>query len=43
MFVAGRGLIKVKFGIGRGRKKEDKREYIKKRDTKREARSKTDR
>lgn len=43
MFVAGRGLIKIKIGIGRGRKKEDKREYIKKRDTKREARSKIDR
>lgn len=33
-----RGLVKVKIGIGRGRKKEDKRAYIQKRDAKREAR-----
>ncbi len=33
------GKIKVKIGVGRGRKKEDKREYIKNRDAKREAKS----
>ncbi len=33
------GKIKVKIGIGRGRKKEDKRDYIKKRDANREAKS----
>jgi SsrA-binding protein len=33
-----RGLIKLKLGIGRSRKKIDKREYIKKRDTEREIR-----
>ncbi len=43
MFVTNRGLVKVKLGIGRGRKKEDKREYIKKRDTAREVRKETDR
>lgn len=43
MFVTNRGLIKVKLGVGRGRKKEDKREYIKTRDTKRETRNNTDR
>jgi tmRNA-binding protein len=32
-----KGLVKIKIGIGRGRKKEDKREYIKTRDAKREA------
>ncbi|HEX3095761.1 MAG TPA: SsrA-binding protein [Patescibacteria group bacterium] len=42
MYVGTRGLVKVKIGIGRGRKKEDKREYIKTRDTKRETRSATD-
>lgn len=36
MFIGQRGLVKMKIGVGRGRKKEDKREYIKKRDTKRE-------
>lgn len=36
-----RGLVKIKIGIGKGRKKEDKREYIKKRDDKREAKSAT--
>jgi SsrA-binding protein len=36
IFLTGRGLVKVRIGIGRGRKKEDKREYIKTRDTKRE-------
>lgn len=43
MFVGPRGLVKLKIGVGRGRKKEDKREYIKKRDSKREARTETDR
>ena len=33
-----RGLVKVKLGLGRARKKIDKREYIKKRDTEREIR-----
>ena len=36
-----KGLINLKIGLGRGRKKEDKREYIKKRDDKREAREVT--
>lgn len=31
-------LLKLKIGVGRGRKKTDKREYIKKRDTKKEIR-----
>lgn len=43
MYVGARGLIKLKLGVGRGRKKADKRDYIKERDTKRETRSKTDR
>jgi SsrA-binding protein len=43
LFVTNRGLVKVKIGIGRGRKKEDKRDYIKNRDTEREARRTTDR
>lgn len=34
-----RGLVKVKLGLGRARKKIDKREYIKTRDTKREIRN----
>lgn len=34
-----RGLIKIKIGLGKARKKVDKREYIKKRDTEREIRS----
>jgi SsrA-binding protein len=33
-----RGLVKLKIGVGRARKKLDKREYIKKRDTEREIR-----
>ncbi len=36
IYVGQRNLVKLKIGVGRGRKKEDKREYIKKRDTKRE-------
>ncbi len=31
-----RGLIKIKIGLGKARKKTDKREYIKKRDSKKE-------
>jgi SsrA-binding protein len=31
-----RGLVKLKIGLGRGRKKQDKRDYIKKRDTQKE-------
>jgi SsrA-binding protein len=38
IFTTGRGLIKLKIGVGRARKKTDKREYIKKRDTEREIR-----
>lgn len=38
IFLGQRGLIKINIGIGKGRKKADKREYIKKRDTKREIR-----
>lgn len=41
IFSGSRGLVKVKIGIGRGRKKQDKREYIKKRDTDREIRKAT--
>ncbi len=33
-----RGLVKVELGLGRGRKKRDKRELIKKRETEREIR-----
>ena len=43
IFIGRQGLIKLKIGVGFGRKKQDKREYIKKRDTEREARSNTDR
>jgi SsrA-binding protein len=43
MYIGKRGLIKLKIGLGRGRKKQDKREYIKKRDTEMEARRITDR
>ncbi len=39
MYATTRGLVKLKIGIGRGRKKTDKREYIKKRDAKREAKA----
>lgn len=37
-FKAMHGLVKVKLGIGRGKKKHDKRESIKKRDSEREIR-----
>lgn len=43
IFEANKGLIKVKIGVGRARKKQDKREYIKKRDTKREIKKHLDR
>src|SRR6476469_10853689 len=43
MYITGRGFVKIKLGVGRGRKKEDKREYIKTRDNKRENRNNTDR
>lgn len=36
-----RGLLKLKIGLGRGRKKQDKREYIKKRDVQKEIRQAT--
>lgn len=42
IFEAGKGLIKIRIGVGRARKKTDKREYIKKRDTKREIRKNID-
>lgn len=42
LFTTNRGLIKLKIGVGRGRKKEDKREYLKERDARREMRSNTD-
>jgi SsrA-binding protein len=38
MYANSRGLVKLKIGIGKGRKKTDKREYLKTRDAKREAR-----
>ncbi len=43
IFIGPRNLVKLKIGVGRGRKQQDKREYIKERDTKREARRNTDR
>lgn len=43
IFIGHRGLVKAKIGIGRGRKKTDKREYLKKRDTDREIRATRDR
>lgn len=36
VFTTPRGLVKVKIGVGRARKKTDKREYIKKRETEKE-------
>lgn len=38
MYVGRGARIKLRIGVGRGRKKTDKREYIKKRDTAREVR-----
>ncbi|MEZ4180012.1 MAG: SsrA-binding protein SmpB [Candidatus Doudnabacteria bacterium] len=43
IFINPKGLIKVKVGLGQGRKKYDKREYIKQRDAKKEIRSHLDR
>ncbi|QQS22694.1 SsrA-binding protein SmpB [bacterium] len=43
IYIGPRNLIKLKIGVGFGRKKQDKREYIKTRDAKREANSNTDR
>ncbi len=43
LFIGSKNLVKLKIGVGRGRKKQDKREYIKTRDTEREARKATDR
>lgn len=42
MFIGARNLVKLKIGVGRGRKKQDKREYIKERDSKREVKKHTD-
>ena len=38
ILLAARGLIKIKIGLGRARKKKDKREYIQKREVDREMR-----
>lgn len=43
IFVGARGLIKLKVGVGFGRKKQDKREYIIKRDEEKTARGRVDR
>lgn len=43
IFIGSRSLVKLKIGVGYGRKKQDKREYIKTRDTKRETHAATDR
>jgi SsrA-binding protein len=43
LFTTGRGLIKLKIGLGRGRKKQDKREYIKKKEISKETRKHIDR
>ena len=43
MFVGGKGLVKIKIGLGRARKKGDKRAYIKQRETTREIRKNLDR
>jgi len=39
IFQGARGLLKLKIGLGRARKKTDKREYIKSRETKKEIKS----
>ncbi len=41
IFLGKRNLIKLKIGLARGRKKQDKREHIKKRDTEKEIRKVT--
>lgn len=38
IFQGARGLLKIKIGLGRARKKTDKREYLKKRDDQKEMR-----
>lgn len=38
IFLGNRGLLKIKVGLGKARKKTDKREYIKQRDAKKEIR-----
>lgn len=38
IYTGKRGLLKMKIGLGRGRKKMDKREYLKKKETDREIR-----
>ncbi len=42
IYIGARNLVKLKIGVGFGRKKQDKREYIKNRDSSKEARSHTD-
>jgi SsrA-binding protein len=42
IFISPKNLVKLKIGVGRGRKKQDKREYIKARDDKRETSKHTD-
>lgn len=42
LYIGARNLIKLKIGVGFGRKKQDKREYIKTRDAKKEVNSKID-
>lgn len=41
IYTGPRGKLKLKIGVGRGRKKQDKREYIKNRDAEKEIRSAT--
>ena len=38
LYLGRRGLVKIKIGLGKARKKTDKREYIKKRESKKEIR-----
>ena len=38
IFLGARGLVKIKIGLGKARKKTDKREYIKKRESQKEIR-----
>lgn len=40
VYTKGRGIVKIEIGIGKGKKKYEKRELIKKRDTEREMREK---
>ncbi len=39
IFLGNRGLVKVRIGLGKARKKSDKRDYIKKRDAQKEIRN----